>query len=293
MKIDVCSDLHVDNHFHQTSLICEPGEGPQSWKKGHRGERAFFQHIDWEWYKNPDSTILVIAGDISNQHEDVMKVIDDALEVYEHVVYVDGNHEHYDDGELDVLDNCKLLHKRFEFKENVHYLDGHYRNHVEIDGVTFVGANGWYDFRCFESLGISYTQAIETWQARSNDSVHIRMGELVQPSNAARIHAERLAERVVSLPAGTPVVAITHSSPRAELMQWNPTDRDWNALTPAYVNTGMEQVRLADTYGNIKYWIYGHTHDRKMTERDGITYVNNSRGYSREQGRWFLVQLDV
>ena len=46
----------------------------------------------------------------------------------------------------------------------------------------------------------------------------------------------------------------------------------------------------------IIHWGYGHTHNRRDVIRDGILFVNNSRGYASEQdGRtpWAPVQLDT
>ena len=63
-SFDFVSDLHVEHHSNKM--------------------------VDW----NPKSDILVIAGDISND----MRISYDHLitiKDYEYILFVDGNHEHY------------------------------------------------------------------------------------------------------------------------------------------------------------------------------------------------------
>jgi hypothetical protein len=90
------------------------------------------------------------------------------------------------------------------------------------------------------------------------------------------------------------IVMVTHTSPRRELMEVS-KDPSWNRLTPSFVNTQMKDVLAADTKGKIKYWVYGHTHFRKQSKIDEVTYLNNAYGYSGEfpNQPWSLKQFEL
>jgi predicted phosphodiesterase len=268
MKFDVCSDLHVDHHL---SLI------------------------DWAEWKNPDSTVLIIAGDVSNKIVNTVAVVMDAAQHYEHVVFVDGNHEHYDH-ELCVSDNIRLMHSAFDRIPNVHFLDGELRATWQHEGTLFVGGMGWYDWICYERMNISHRRAYGSWLEGSNDAREIQWDDDMRPDTMASVHAVNLSTEVheAQQDAGVErIVMVTHSSPDARLMWWRPENPAWNEQTPSYVNSQMSQVVEQDAGKKIQYWIYGHTHFRSYRVLDGIHYINNSRGYPREASDYFLPQFEA
>jgi UDP-2,3-diacylglucosamine pyrophosphatase LpxH len=55
----------------------------------------------------------------------------------------------------------------------------------------------------------------------------------------------------------------------------------------------MKDVLTEDTNNKIKFWVYGHTHERKMIDINNVTYVNNSRGYPNEVANWSMVQIEI
>lgn len=287
MKFDFCSDLHVDAWHQTTQLKYAPGAGPQS-----RDATGKFQHIDWAWYKNPDSNVLIIAGDISNSIDTTADVFIDASKVYEWVVVVEGNHEHYDITRK-MAHNTEYLESLLKPYQNIILLNGNSR---QIGDVLFTGALGWYDWSGWESRGITIAQAYMAWESGSNDSRYPRFAELKGPSHLALVHAFQVTEEVRAAQSNDTVekiVVVTHTSPRSELMYWHPTNDGWNKLTPSYMNSKMSSVLEADTSKKIKAWIYGHTHERKMVDIDGITYANNACGYPRESSPWSLPQMEV
>ena len=79
MKFDLISDFHVEmNVGYNTTRF---------WKKG--------EPLHYAWHKDKKNDILVVAGDSSNSHDFTRDVIVEAAKHYEHVLFVDGNHEHY------------------------------------------------------------------------------------------------------------------------------------------------------------------------------------------------------
>lgn len=290
-KIDFCSDLHVDAWYEITRPKYELGVGPQSWQPPGYPDGKF-QHIDWGWYKNPDSTILVIAGDTSNKIEITADVLIDASKHYEWVVTVSGNHEHYDTDRT-MSRNNEYMAELLAPYSNIVMLDG---TSKLIGSVLFVGALGWYDWAGYEGKGITIQQAYMAWQSQSNDSRYPRFAELKGPSHLALTDSFNMAEEVRKAQtddAVEKIVCVTHTSPREELMFWHPTNHNWNLLTPSYMNSKMSSVLEQDVLDKIKFWIYGHTHERKMVDIDGITYANNACGYPRENSPWTLPQIEV
>ena len=287
MKIDFCSDLHVDA-WHQTTQLHDPAR--RMWA----GEpyKSMFYYIDWRQYKNPDSRVLVIAGDISNSMITTQQVIAAAAEEYEYVVVVEGNHDHYDT-EMTIDDGIEYLTNALVQYPNVYHLK--HDTGLLLDGVAFLGAVGWYDFKAFEDQGISDFAAKRAWASYSNDSRYPKFGDKSVEVLAFE-QAINLADQVKTASeddAITNIVVATHMSPRADIMEWKPGNVVWNTLTPSYVNTAMSQVLDADVNKKIGLWIYGHTHTRKMVEIDGIVYANNARGYPRENPPFTLTQFEV
>lgn len=287
MKIDICSDLHVDAWLNVTQV-----HNPAFRMWAGEPYKSQFYHIDWRAYKQADSRVLVIAGDIANNMMTSKEVIAAAAEEYEFVVVVEGNHDHYDN-DLTVDQGQDFLETLLVQYPNVHYLK--HNKTLLVDGVMFVGAVGWYDFKAYESIGINDFIAKNTWAQYSNDSRYPNFGGHKVESLAVE-QAINLACQVSAAtknPDVNSIVVTTHMSPRADLMEWKPNDRIWNALTPSYVNTALQQVLDADDNNKIRVWIYGHTHQRQMTDLDGILYANNARGYPRENTPFTLTQIEV
>lgn len=287
LKIDVCSDLHVDTWLHVTQ-IHDPAD--RLWSGEPRN--SLFYYIDWRKYKNPQSRVLIIAGDTANNMNIAADVIQAASEEYEYVVVVNGNHEHY--GEKDTVNfNEKQLTQLIAPFPNVYHLTG--EQGLVVDKTVFFGVTGWYDFKAYEDKGISEIIAKKAWSQRSNDSRLPNFGSDT-PEKLAAIQAINLANQVYQATTDDDfdhIILTTHMSPRSDIMLWKDHDPIWNGLTPSYVNTHLKMVLDQDINHKIRYWIYGHTHDRKMTHIDGVTYVNNARGYPKENPPFTLTQITV
>jgi predicted phosphodiesterase len=281
MKIDFVSDLHVDFWWHTTKPYSK--DGPQPVRKD-----GCSQYIDWEWYRaqaGNDGEVLVIGGDISNSIDDVRKVVANAADVYASVVFVDGNHEHYN-----LRSYCENMIDYNDMQtEKVTFL--HENAPFVVKGNTmFLGLNGWYDWRCFEP-DFSHNDAYEEWQRNMSDYNCILFDE-GKPDVLADRQAQCLAKALDQMAEKVDnVVVVTHTVPSAALAEVRHVS--WNRLIPSFVNSQMASVRGSNGANKIRFWLYGHAHRRQDTVVDGIRYVNNSVGYPREQGVWRLQRIEV
>jgi predicted phosphodiesterase len=271
MKIDVCSDLHAD-----------------AWLYGKKNGNKIVKYIDWDTYKNSDSTVLVVAGDTSNNITTTLNIMEEASSIYDLVVFVDGNHEHYDSSSSVLESQIQLQLACRAISPNIVYLSGDY---FDFNGIRFTGGCGWYTWDCYEDIGISKFNAIDAWKDMSNDYYHVSIGiphidDTTHPIEwLARQHTQGI--KSASLDANNnanikSVVVITHTSPSEKLMQWKTKDMDWNLLTPSYVNSNMNEIWEDDH--KISHWVYGHTHNPSIVELpdSSIQFVNNARGYPGE-----------
>lgn len=281
MKIDICSDLHAD-----------------AWLRGNKKE-----YVPWEYLKNNESKVLVVAGDTSNKPSTTLSIMEQASRLYDWVIFTDGNHEHYD-SHISVLEQ----QRSFELTAphlgyNIRYLGG---DSFKINDVLFVGACGWYDWNCYVDRGISRDEAHLSWMMMSNDSRYVTIGSIPDPTfdytkqttiewiaNRHKNKIKSIVDEANSNDLIRTVVVVTHTSPSAELMDWRPNEPSWNRLTPSYVNTSMSEV--FEQPNKISTWVYGHTHDPGIVKLPGydINFANNARGYPGELHDFKLLQVEV
>ena len=234
-------------------------------------------NADLKHILNPQSDTLVLAGDIAEANT-ILYWLEKLSNIYKTIIAVPGNHDYYK-GNVQIQNQLFANHKL----TNVHILNG---NYIDLDGVRFIGACGWYDWLAFaDHRGVTRDRAQFFWNKNSNDARQIIY------QNPPDIMAEQDANAFIEIVDNTdsPMVLITHTAPHRDLLKYLGFS-DWDNFSPSYCNTLMEQVWNL----NIKYWCYGHCHDRKMVTLDnGITYVNNSYGYPHESQNWKPVFLSV
>lgn len=270
MKFDLISDFHAD-----------------LWNTG--------TYLSWENYRNVGSDVLVLVGDTSNYVDDIPTVINDALEHYEHVIFTDGNHEHYSlDRVADVDDVCEELQEFANSNKNVTYLNA--KNFVKFGDTVFIGCNGWYDFRVWENRW-NVKDVMRAWRNMSNDSKVINFGK-TPPEIRAIEQSAHIRKQIADLQdSNIDIVVVTHTIPNKMLTEWSPYSNTPDAiLDGAYYNTSMKNAYSMDRNKRIKVWAYGHTHHRLDKKIGYVRYVNNARGYQCEADKasaWFIVQIDT
>src|SRR5579859_6151488 len=267
MLYDGCSDLHVD-----------------TFKIG-------VLSVDWATERNDGSEVLVIAGDTANHYDKLLRVLAKASPFYTQVVFLDGNHEHYDTRST-VTNAVAVLEHKAAALPNVTYLNG--KNACRFGATVFIGCNGWYDFKLM-CPDFTSAQQEAAWRDMSNDSVYIRhqWPEVDRDGwrpvqDVADEHAELLRQQVESYSQDETVEAIivvTHTAPIRPCLVERPADPAWQALSGAYGNSAMARV-LAVPGHKIKHWIYGHTHFKRdftaAVNGVPVRFINNARGYQSE-----------
>lgn len=235
-------------------------------------------HIDfWPDNKVPDfyglgtSLNCVVAGDVSQVPTLTRDFLYQLADSYNHVVFVDGNHEHK--GNYHQIEaNCEWYERELDRKSNITYL---WDSTCVIGTTAFVGSNGWWTFDYLEPAMSRFMQMEEFCQF-----------ENLPPSVAVDIwdyateNVEFLTEVVGQLSQTKMVenmVMVTHTLPRKDILQFPPT---WHPVwLSKLTNSAMADVLVADTEKKIKAWCFGHHHGHEVDkEIDGIRYVSNPRG---------------
>ena len=210
-----------------------------------------------------DADVLVLAGDIANGV--------DGLAAFagcgKPLVYVPGNHEYYE-RELEPAADELVRYAR---AAGVHLLD---RAEAVIDGVRFIGATLWTDFRLDGEAAYARTLAVSRKHVLDFKLIRHR-ARMLEPEDTIDFHARDRAwldARLAAPFAGTTVV-VTHHAPHPLSVhpRWN-----GNPVNPAFVTD------LTSLMGRAPLWIHGHTHDSFDYTVARTRVVCNPKGYLAE-----------
>jgi hypothetical protein len=223
------------------------------------------EHSDWQ---PPAATadVVVLAGDI-----DVgTRGLTWARRHFPHmpVVYVPGNHEHYNGH----LQRVLAALRREALATGIHLLE---KDEVTIEGVRFLGATLWTDFALHGDDPETVLRAMAHADACMNDFHIVSHGPhgRFQPRHAREIHLDVvswLRERLAQAHPG-PTVVVTHHLPhRRSIHPRFAHDR----LTAAFASDLDALVRPP-----VTLWVHGHTHDSMDYVVHGTRVLCNPRGY--------------
>jgi Icc-related predicted phosphoesterase len=256
MRCHYLSDLHVESQSFQTAL--------------------------------PKGDVLIIAGDLCHarcldparidrysveQRGRVMRVIDEAVRKFAHVLLIAGNHEHYD-GVFD--DTADLLRRNLP---GVTVLDNQV---IDIEGVRFFGGTLWTDLSDQTEAEITALRKGmgEYFFVKTRTCAPDQPLAKLSPKDTHGAHEiawARLREVVTAEPHRQTVVITHHAPSRLGL---NPRFAE-SALNPAYASSLDEDIA---TFENVPVWVHGHTHIAR-TYRIGNTVVrSNALGFAAKGG---------
>lgn len=274
MKFTLISDVHVDMHV---------------W--------------DWRLLQHCDPLIpMVVSGDISNDVFETSAWIRGLRERFETVIWVVGNHDVYNLG----YHQTRLFDPEFSAKwpypKHVSEIYDHYerwcaahdvhllnRSSLVVDHVQFVGATGWHNFD--GGTHLSFDDQVIAWRKRINDSRHINWGSHTVGDHKPVLQAA-LADadyiRAAVQENSLPKVVITHHVPHRNFVKVT-SDPIWNLLNGAFLNSELETC----VDPSVKVWCFGHTHFRFDSVVNHVRYVNNARGYPRENESWCPVEIQI
>lgn len=248
MKIQVLSDLHreLDRSFHVAKT---------------------------------DADLFVLAGDIDQGVSGIEWAASEADRLGKPVVYVAGNHEHYD---YCIEENERAMRQRAA-DLGVYFLEN---DGVMIDRVRFLGCTFWTNY--LAAPNESQKNAMWLCKRKLEDHRRIRKGKKrFHPRDALERHEESAAwlEKELNSSSETPKVVVTHHGPSVACQ--NPKIR-LNTMAAAFVSERDDIVEKADA------WIYGHTHACLDAHIRGTRVVSNQKGYPHEKTSFengFFIEL--
>ena len=232
----------------------------------------------------PEGDILIVAGDLCHaraldpartdrysaaQRERTLRFADRALTNFAHVLFVPGNHEHYD-GVCD--DTVALLRARLP---GFTVLDGDAR---EIGGVRFIGATLWSDLEggdpaCMARVRRRMGEYFFVKKRTYNPQGATALAKL-QPADTLAMHRAAWTSLSAALAASSkPAVVITHHAP--SFKGCNPRHAG-NGLDGAYAS------RLDDAIASLSViaaWVHGHTHICRRYAIGSVPVYANCRGF--------------
>jgi Icc-related predicted phosphoesterase len=259
-------------------------------------------------YNDDGADVLIMAGDICvlkdlKDYKEDCEIVGKRSQVasyvrsffrrvctlYPNVVYVMGNHEHYNgcfDESYDIVKNelCSP-------NPNLHFLE---KQTVEIDGHLFIGSTLWTDFN--DGDPISMYEA----KNRMNDYRIIRLaGESYRsltPDHTFKEHRESIKFMTKTMDSNPdkPVVIVGHHAPSHKSVK--PKYENDIHINGAY-RSDLEWIM--HNYPQIKLWVHGHTHEEFDYEVHKTRVVCNPRGYvnyergSQQEDPYFPQSIDI
>lgn len=232
-------------------------------------------HIDFGGGPLPASCgedVVVLAGDICEG----VAGIEWAVEAFPatRIVFVPGNHEYYEARMDACLAELRDVAARLA-PNRLHVLD---RQAVVIDGVRFIGATLWTDYRLFgdPQVAMRYSQPRLLDYAR----ILVQAGEgerLLTPEDTVQLHAPARQYLALALASGDPraTVVVTHHGPHPK------------SIAPQFADDLTSAGFISDLgalMGRAAVWIHGHTHVSFDYAVNGTRIVCNPRGYCARDG---------
>lgn len=240
-----------------------------------------------------DAEVLLLGGDIlvadhfrnaahARRAKEYHEFLGQCAEAFGHVVYILGNHEHYDG---DFVCTKSLLRQEMESYPNVHVLDNETWQH---HGVTFVGTTLWTDANGGDPMTM--------WdlQRGMNDYRVIANGDaprlLVEDTVAAHRDALAFVDAATQDATGTYVVVGHHAPSRQSIKPRYHRDHNMNGGYSSDLESFIEarpQIRL---------WTHGHTHDDFDYSVGATRVVCNPRGYVGYEDRvqdWHWTYIEI
>jgi hypothetical protein len=226
---------------------------------------------DFDWAGQATSAYCVVAGDVCRDRDRLVPVLDNLAQNYPGgVFYIDGNDEHRNHLE-DLGDSYSKLDHLIRPINNLVYLQD---NVVIINGVAFLGSNGWWNFN-FDSTGDA-EQAQDWYQQRLGLSKQAT-ANIVSCAYSDAAYLVNSIKKLQTHKEVHAIVMISHTVPLPDLIAHDPelvhTHR-FNCIG----NNLLLQALEADSENKIHTWCFGHYHNSVDQIHENIRWVNNCRG---------------
>jgi Icc-related predicted phosphoesterase len=245
-----------------------------------------------------DADVLILSGDIvlakdlaqfdptgiielGKSGQSFMDFFEQCSRLYKDVIYVMGNHEHYNG---DFAKSADILRKVCNHFGNIHFLD---RDVKTIGDVTFIGGTLWTDMNKEDSLTLYHIkQAMNDFRivTDSRNPVHYRDQDGSFQTRTPRFSPESAVEEhklmlqyistVVEGKHDQKFVVVGHHAPSK--LSTKPRYQNDTLMNGGYSSDLSEFILDRP---QIKLWTHGHTHDNFDYMIGTTRIVCNPRGY--------------
>lgn len=281
MKIDLCSDLHLE--FGDLTL---PG-GDVLIVAGDLFEA---KHLQRDRYESDQDLVVFDFEDRQKRPDRYYRFIEEECSrKYRKTIMVMGNHEHYGSRLEKTAE-----HIRSQLPDNVELLEN---STCEIDDVLFLGATLWTDLNGNDPLTHQVlTHRMNDYRCitqydRAKDAYYklTTRRTLEEHYNSVLYFKQVLADNQQG--RKLPVVVVTHHAPsRQSIKPRYQHDREMNG------GYSSDLSDMISAYPEIAAWVHGHTHDRFCYRVGSTRVLCNPRGYEGYEHcaddfrpRWFEV----
>lgn len=225
---------------------------------------------NFDWSDQPTSPYCVVAGDVSRDHDLVIKTLEHLNECYAGVFYIDGNDEHRNYLE-NLATSYKSLKQKIKKLDSVVYLQD---NVVIINGVAILATNGWWSYDLDPALDYDKCQA---WYQEYTESSMSASDAITGIAYHDATYMTNSVKKLQTHQEVKSIVLVSHTLPAAWLCNHDPDLYDqprFNCMGNPHLQMALDQ----DTENKIKIWAFGHYHRPVDREFSGIRYVSNPRG---------------
>lgn len=231
-------------------------------------------HVDTSYFFIPkqnakNDTYLVLAGDIGYpSHQNYKNFIADSSKFYNKVFIISGNHEYYDNMNMDIVD--ALINSICSQFNNVYYLNNN--EHLISENIVILGTTLWSKILPHEQ------PYIETCM---NDYKHIKINDKVITTkyvNNLFLQNYTWLKNKVQEHQDKQIIIITHHSPSFRSIPQKYAKYEGNS---AFSNN-LDKFIMDNPH--IKYWIFGHTHTSSTINIKGCLCYANPAGYLEDNG---------
>jgi len=205
---------------------------------------------------------------------------------YDQVLYVFGNHEHYNS----IYKNTHLGIMKFLQSNGFNNVFVMENDYIDIDGVRFIGATLWTDYNKGNPLtmeiverGMNDYKMIGLHDVSDMNYFNRRHNRKINPQFLLDVHLESVSyiyEKAHD--TDLPVVVLTHHAPSFQSVDPDHVSGGpygYDSLNGAYASD-LSSVILDSP--NIKFWVHGHTHHTIDYPIGQCRILSNQRGYSFE-----------
>jgi len=255
MIFDVLSDLHFDAHF------IDPVN---------TSKKQFQKKFD-PLFRDKAGEVLIIAGDLGHFNDQIMLCLGWLKKLYYpegEIVCVLGNHDYHLNARTKrdfetPRHRAQDLRDRINAQDGMHCLDG---NIISIGDVKIGGCDSWYD-DVFAKKYFPHTSKkylMELWEKWMPDPLYMPdLEDYIAMSDSEKEKIDRIYRDVD--------IMVTHVNPSLN----NNGAYERSEISNFYHFDGHRYLEE----GNMKYWIFGHSHDKQhQFTQDGVTLITNALG---------------